>query len=145
MKRLLLLVTLTALCASMLAGCYRPFGAEPDRYPVSEHPNVYTLGWLRNDFYLQDAPVVTPEQGNRPMSVTVAVRLREAAWEDPIACQYRFMFFDERGVPLDPDPTWQFRIIEPRVSTYLQAGAPDIGAVDWHCEIRQNRVEADVR
>lgn len=145
MKRTMLLMVLALFCTTLLVGCYRPFGAEPDRYSVSKHPKVYTLGWLRNDFYLMGAPIETHEQDGKPMKVSVTVRLREAAWESPIACQYRFVWLDAQGAPLDPDPTWQYRMVEPRVRTVLQGSAPDIGAVDWWCEIRQNRVDGKQR
>lgn len=143
MKRTMLFVIPALLFSTLLAGCYRQYGTEPDRTPVAEYPKIATLGWLRNDFFQFDAPIVTPEQGNRPMQVTVSVRLKELAFEERIACQYRFIFFDERGVPLNPEPMWHFRLIEPRVATYLQAGAPDTGAVDWRCEIRENLDEED--
>ena len=45
------------------------------------------------------------------------------------------------GQALDPDPTWHYRAIEPKVKTILQGSAPDIGAVDWRCEIRKDRAE----
>jgi len=141
MKRTMMLVIPMLLCTVLLTGCYRPYGAQPDPMPSAQYPKIVTQGWLRNDFYEFDAPDVTPEAGNRPMSVSVYVRLKEFAWEKSIDCQYRFIFLDEHGAPLDPDPTWHYRQIEPRVITTLQGSAPDIGAVDWRCEIRQDRRE----
>lgn len=146
MRRLMMLVIpVTLLCAMTLVGCYKPWGAMPDKYPKQKHPKIYTQGWLRYDFYEFDSPAVVPEEDGRPMSVTVFVRLLELAWEKPIACQYRFIFLDENGVPLDPDPSWRYRQIEPRSVTPLTGSAPDIGAVDWWCEIRQNRVGEEAR
>lgn len=126
--------------AVALPGCYRPYGAQADRYPDDRYPQIVTLGWLRNDFFYNQ-PVVIPERDGRPMRVSVNVRLKEFAFEKAIPCQYRFIFLDEVGIPLDPDPAWQYRKIEPRVITNLQGFAPDIGAVDWRCEIREDRVE----
>ena len=145
MKTTHLLIAPALLCTTMLAGCYTPYGAEPDRIPVAAHPKIVTIGWLSHDFFEFDAPAIKPEVGNQPMKITVSVRLKEWQWEKPIQCQYRFIYFDKDRMPLDPDPAWQFRQIEPRVATYLQGSAPDIGAVDYQCEIRQVRQNERVR
>lgn len=133
-----LFVIAPIIAATLLTGCYRPFGAQRDRWPDDLYPQIVTIGILRNDFFYNQ-PVVTPEQDGKPMSVSVNVRLKEGANENSIACQYRFIFFDERGVPLESEPAWQYRMIEPRINTNLQGFAPDLGAVDWNCEIRKDR------
>lgn len=138
MKLLMMIPMLAAIL--MMTGCYTPGHAEADPIPDAKYPKVVTTGWLDNDFYV-DAPIVVPEQDGRPMRVTVEVRRLEPAWNRELPCQYRFIFLNEHGEALDPDPAWQYRSIEPKVKTILTASAPDIGAVDWRCEIRKDRAE----
>lgn len=139
MKRFAL--TAPALMALlMLAGCYTPGSASTDPLPDAKYPKVVTFGWLDNDFYV-DAPIVVPEEDGRPMRVTVEVRRLEPAFNRELPAQYRFIFLNQYGEPLDPDPAWQYRAIEPQVKTILQGFAPDTGAVDWRCEIRKDRAD----
>lgn len=136
-----LMMTLPMIAAVlMMTGCYTPGHAGVDPVPDSEYPRVVTTGWLDNDFYV-NAPIVVPEDQSRPMRVTVEVRRLEPASNRELPCQYRFLFFNEFGEPLNADPAWQYRSIEPKVKTILQGSAPDIGAVDWRCEIRKDRAE----
>lgn len=139
MKRTTLIVP-ALLGLLTLGGCYTPGHADPDPVSNAQYPKIVTLGWLDNDFYF-DAPVVVDEAGGKPMSVSVGVRRLEPAWNRELPCQYRFIFLDHNGQALDPDPTWNYRSIEPKVKTILQASAPDIEAVDWRCEIRKDRSE----
>jgi hypothetical protein len=126
--------------ALLMTGCYTPGAADVDPLPDARYPQVVTYGWLDNDFYV-DAPIVVPEQNGQPMRVTVEVRRLEPAFNRDLPSQYRFIFLNEFGEALDPDPAWQYRAIEPKVKTILQGSAPDIGAVDWRCEIRKDRAE----
>ena len=137
-----LLLTIPMLAAAiLLTGCsYSPGAADVDPIPDANYPQVVTYGWLDNDFYV-DAPIVVPEKDGRPMRVTVEVRRLEPAFNRELPSQYRFIFLNEYGEPLDADPAWHYRAIEPKVKTILQASAPDTGAVDWRCEIRKDRAE----
>ena len=138
MRRLMIVPMLAAVL--MMTGCYTPGHADIDPIPDAKYPKVVTYGWLDNDFYV-DAPIVVPEDNGRPMRVTVEVRRLEPAFNRELPSQYRFIFLKENGEPLAPDPTWHYRAIEPKVKTIMQASAPDIGAVDWRCEIRKDRAE----
>lgn len=124
----------------MMTGCYTPGHAGVDPLPDSKYPQVVTYGWLDNDFYV-NAPIVVPEVDNRPMRVSVEVRRLEPAFNRELPSQYRFIFLNQYGEALDPDPAWQYRAIEPKVKTILTGSAPDIGAVDWRCEIRKDRAD----
>lgn len=136
--RLLAPLFVTAL---VLAGCrYTPGYAKEDRLADEDYPQIVTMGVLHNDFFFSP-PVVTPQQGNKPMSVSVDVRRKEPRWDKDLPVQYRFIFLDGAGVPLNPNPTWQWRMVSPRVKTNLQGFAPDIGASDWRLEIRKDQVE----
>lgn len=140
MNRLIPIFALTL--ATLATGCsYTPGHADPDPIPSKQYPKIVTLGWLDNDFYY-DAPIVKQEEATgKPLKVSVSVRRLEPAWNRELPCQYRFIFFDEDGAALDPDPTWHYRSMEPKVATILQGSAPDSGAVDWRCEIRKDRAE----
>lgn len=138
MRRLMILPLLCAVV--WMTGCYTPGHADVDPIPDAKYPKVVTYGWLDNDFYV-DAPIVVPEDNGRPMRVSVEVRRLEPAFNRELPSQYRFIFLDSNGEALDPDPTWHYRAIEPKVKTILQGSAPDIGAVDWRCEIRKDRAE----
>ncbi|MEM9345091.1 MAG: hypothetical protein AAGB26_00610 [Planctomycetota bacterium] len=127
--------------ALLMTGCsYAPGSADVDPIPDVKYPKVVTYGWLDNDFFV-DAPIVVPEQAGRPMRVSVEVRRLEPAFNRELPSQYRFIFLNEYGEALDPDPVWQYRAIEPKVKTILTGAAPDTGAVDWRCEIRKDRAE----
>ncbi|MEM6257571.1 MAG: hypothetical protein AAF711_16285 [Planctomycetota bacterium] len=127
--------------ALLMTGCsYAPGSADVDPIPDATYPKVVTYGWLDNDFFV-DAPIVVPEQDGRPMRVSVEVRRLEPAFNRELPSQYRFIFLNEYGEALDPDPVWQYRAIEPKVKTILTGAAPDTGAVDWRCEIRKDRAE----
>lgn len=138
MTRSLLVVCVLA-AALLQSGCsYAPGSAEPDPIPDAAYPQVVTMYGL-HDMFFYAAPSVAPEADGRPMSVSVPVRLRRTGRD--IACQYRFLFFDATGRPLDPEPTWHYKNIPPRVQVFLEGSASDIGAVSWRCEIRPDRVE----
>lgn len=123
--------------AALFAGCkYSPGTPAVDRMPGTLYPQIVTLYGLDRGNLIADAPRVTPES-DRPMSVTVPLRTKRR--EIPV--QYRILFLDARGVPIDDDPHWQYAFLQPRARTFLTANAPDIGAVDWICEVRPDRVE----
>ncbi|MFK7788272.1 MAG: hypothetical protein AB8C95_02110 [Phycisphaeraceae bacterium] len=138
MRSLMMLPMLAGIV--LMTGCYSPGSADVDPLPDAKYPKVVTFGWLDNDFYV-DAPIVVPEDNGRPMRVTVEVRRLEPAFNRELPSQYRFIFLNQYGEPLDPDPMWQYRAIEPQVKTILQGFAPDTGAVDWRCEIRKDRAD----
>lgn len=130
----------TLTLALLLNGCYAPGSADPDRLPDSRYPQIVTYGNLVNQFFFNQ-PIVTPEKDGVPMSVSVNLRLKEGYTSKEVPCQYRFIFLDARGTPLDADPAWQYRNFPPRINVNLQGFAPDTGAVDWLLEVRRDRVE----
>lgn len=140
MTRLAFIIPMLLLSTLMIGCRYTPGSASPDRLPDAEYPQIVTLGDLKRQFFY-GPPVVVPERDGRPMRVNVEVRLKEMSWESDIPCQYRFIFLDQDGVALDPEPAWRWRNIPPRVKVTLQGSAPDIGAVDWRCEIRRDLVD----
>lgn len=134
------LIALTLLTTLASLGCYRPGYARQDPIADEDYPRVVTYGILHNDFFYSP-PVITPQEGNRPMSVSVDVRRKEPRWDYDLPIQYRFIFLDGAGVPLESDPAWQWRNVPSRVKVNLQASAPDIGASDWRLELRKDKVE----
>ena len=126
--------------AFLFTGCtYAPGTPDPETLPGTAYPQVVGLDGLDDRELLLDAPRVAPETDDgRPMSVTVPIRTKI---RKEIPVQYRFKFLDERGLPIGEEATWQYALLQPRARTFLTGNAPDIGAVDWLCEIRPNRVE----
>ncbi len=117
-----------------------PGAAEPDPLPASAYPQIAALGGL--DGYLAyDKPVVN-RPADRPMNVSVPIRLKSDAG---LKTQYRFIFFDQNGRPLEPDPTWQFTFLPARAQAFLEGSALDTDAVDWRLEVRPSLEESPER
>ena len=130
---------LSALFAvALFAGCaYSPGTPDPDPLAGTAYPQIVGLYGLDRGELLVDAPRVAAED-DRPMSVTVPIRTKI---RKEIPAQYRFIFLDERGIPIGEPGAWRYALLQPRARTFLTGDAPDLGAVDWLCEIRPNRVE----
>ena len=137
MKRSTLL--LPVLFAVLMTGCtYAPGTPDPDPLPGTAYPQVVGLYGLDRGELLVDAPRVAPEDEGRPMSVSVPIRTKI---RKEIPAQYRFIFLNDRGLPIGEPAEWKYVLLQPRARTYLAGNAPDVGAVDWICEIRPDRVE----
>ncbi len=123
---------------ALFAGCtYAPGTPDPDPLAGTAYPQIVGLYGLDRGELLVDAPRVAAED-DRPMSVTVPIRTKI---RKEIPAQYRFIFLDDRGIPIGEPSAWRYALLQPRARTFLTGDAPDIGAVDWLCEIRPNRVE----
>ena len=136
-----LLTLLSALfAAALFSGCtYSPGTPDPDPLPGTAYPQVVGLYGLDRGELLLDAPRIAPEtESGKPMSVTVPIRTKI---RKEIPTQYRFTFLDFNGTPIGEPAEWQYALLQPRARTFLTGNAPDIGARDWVCEIRPNRVE----
>ena len=136
---------LALLVLSLSTGCrYRPDGARPDRVSEQSYPEVTVQDSLRTRIVMS-APTVRNDAGT-PMSVTVPVRYiplrrRVIFGNADVPAQYRFIFLQADGTPLDPDPAWKYITLPPRTQVFLTGAAMDLGATDWRCELRPNDVE----
>lgn len=141
------------LCVGLLAllvlplstGCrYRPDAARTDRVSEQSYPEVTVQDSLRTRIVMS-TPTVRNDPGT-PMAVTVPVRYiplrrRVIFGNADVPAQYRFIFLQADGTPLDPDPAWKYVTLTPRNQVFLTGAAMDLGATDWRCELRPNDVE----
>lgn len=130
------MLMLTLVMLSGLAACkYAPGEAKPDPVSELEYPQVAALGDLKGKLKLSEPPVVSRSDAG-PITVTVAVRV---ASNQEFPAQYRFLFFDEVGQPLEPRPGWAQTILPARTKVYLTGTSLEAEAVDWSLEVRPER------
>ncbi len=129
----LMIVILAGLVT--MGGCdtvKSPETAGPDPLTKAAYPRVAAPADLGKYLYWGQ-PVV--ERGNEqtPMHVEVPVRLRS---DKAVRTQYRFIFFDEKGMPLRPIMEWRYHPLQPRTQTWYAGQATDPAAADWNLEVR---------
>ncbi|QDU70238.1 DUF1425 domain-containing protein [Mucisphaera calidilacus] len=122
---------------SMLAGCQTDPGIKAGWVAGEETSQVIASekdlrGKLRTGKY-----IVKPSTADKPMEVTVPVRLVEG--KKAIAIQYRYQFFLSDGTPVKHDSAWRTAELEPDVQEFLRGSATDYFASDWNLEIRSDR------
>lgn len=124
----------------MLGGCAAPdpyfTPPQPAGDPLPNYPQVVALEGLSMRL-LVDHPMVEASSIERPMRVSVPVRLRGMG--DAANIQYAFQFFDGTGRPLDDGDSWRFVRLESRAQEYIEAGAMSSEAVDWQLTLRLAR------
>ncbi|MEM1185363.1 MAG: DUF1425 domain-containing protein [Planctomycetota bacterium] len=123
------LAVLGASLTLPLAGCGTPPPAVGDDH-VSEYPNVEAAGGLNKFMRVNNVAV---NQQNSILFAAVDVR-----WigKNPVYYEYRFIFFDSRGRPINPDGPWSRGDSEPGSVDYLTANATQPDATDWRLQIR---------
>lgn len=133
MRSLLMIAVAVALFVP-LAGCRTkpPQAARDDRYAGNRYPEVVGIGELGGDLSV-GRPQVTPGP-NPPMRVSVPVRLRR---NEPQAVQYRFIFLDAAGAPVQDQFGWSYLTMQPRVQTFFSGRAVSPDATDWRLELRE--------
>jgi len=126
------------IAASLLGGCYDPVQAPgagmPDPLSADAYPQIVVTDKI-SDYMGFHKPVVNVEPG-KPMSVVVPARLLK---EYAINAQYRFIFFNNAGAPLEPQMGFQYIRMPARVQVFMKGAALDTNAVDWRLEIRSAR------
>ncbi len=133
MKHRPLVFVLTLALLATAACKYRPGEAEVDPLSVEAYPEITVSGVLEGQTLLAEPPNV--QRGdNRPLSISVPLRLRS---RDVVKVQYRFLFTDRSGRPLDNDPGWHFATIRGREKVYLLGSAMDTNANDWQLQVRE--------
>lgn len=98
-----------------------------------EYPQVVVEYGLREYITIAEPRVDKGEI----LKVTVPTRLL-ADEDEQARIQYRFIFFNDRGVPLRDQPDWRYLQLEPRSQVFLSANSTDT-ASEWRLEIRSNR------
>ncbi|MCB9846324.1 MAG: DUF1425 domain-containing protein [Phycisphaeraceae bacterium] len=110
-------------------------GAMADPVPRVNYPNISILDELV-PYVVVSEPIVTkgPDQ---PLRVTVPIRAITRPRE--LNTQYRFIFFDADGRPIEPQQAWQYERLPSRAQRFFEANALDQRAVDWRLEVRPAR------
>jgi hypothetical protein len=110
-----------------------PGSAQPDPLPPVMYPKIEAAEGL-SGFLKFDEPKITSES---PLGVSVPIRAA-TDFED-LNVQYRFIFFDVKGVPIDPDRPWKYTKLASRRQEFLMGNALDSNAKDWRLQIRPAR------
>jgi uncharacterized protein YcfL len=111
-----------------------PYASGHDAYTHEQYPQIEGLARLGN-FMVHGDPIVTYEK-NQAMTVSVPVRVLR---ERDVRAQYRFVFFDERDRPLEPQMDWQYAELPGRTQTVLTATSLQPEASDWRLQVRPTR------
>ncbi|HYE62586.1 MAG TPA: DUF1425 domain-containing protein [Phycisphaerales bacterium] len=135
---LLAIVTMTGIAAG-LGGCKgrpptEPFTPRADHIPLEAYPKITAPAELAQYLAVSDTTV---ERGP-VMKVTTPVRLisRPGEWSK---VQYRYIFLNDRGLPVREQPEWTPVTLEPQQQVFLSQNSLDSDAVDWRLEIRPQR------
>lgn len=125
---------LLGACASDPAK--HPGSAQVDPLPGDQYPKIAALDglsrWIAVSGFEAEPPTAT-----RPIQITTSVRAMTDGQE--LNVQYRYMYFDNRNSPLNPNPDWQYVRLPSRAQVFLRGSAMDTSAVDWRLEIRPAR------
>ena len=119
----------------LLTGCYDPVKApDPglrDPLVIQAYPKITVDRGLSRFLGFSD-PIVeaTPD---KPLNVTVPVRLLE---DYAVNVQYRFIFVDNKGRPIQPEMGFQYIRMPARVQVFFKGAALDTNAVDWFLQVR---------
>lgn len=106
------------------------------RYDTADHyPNV-TL----SERSLQDAlgfqePVISQTPSGL-MRVTIPLRARS---NDELHLEYRFVWLDDEGAPVQPEMNWRPLRLEPRQPQYVSASASSAAAENYNFQVRWGR------
>jgi len=126
--------------AAGVSGCaQRRYSAPPTVVQdPAEYPQVVVspelTGWLA-----ADRPIAAyGENGSGPLRVTVPVRTLVAKGQT-MRVQYRFVFLDKLGRPIQPEGDWHYVRMPANTQRFFEASALDERATDWQLEIRSAR------
>ena len=123
---------------ALAAGCNDPVKAPGavggDPLASSQYAKIAALEGLSPYIVMGTPPRV---ETGPPMRVTCA--LRAATDYEELSVQYRYFFFNAAGVPLNPNPDWQYFRMPSRTESFFSGNALDKTAVDWRLEVRPAR------
>lgn len=131
--------TFVLAAASLLMACQHdpvkaPGAGMPDPLFADEYPQIVVTDQIA-DYMGFHRPVVDVQPG-KPMSVVVPARLIN---DYAINVQYRFIFMDSAGRPIEPVMGFTYMRMPGRVQQFMRGAALDTNAVDWRLEIRSAR------
>jgi uncharacterized protein YcfL len=120
--------------AAMLAGCSKgPIGGRADSAGVYPNVSISSLS-LADKVRLNPANVSETEVGLARLTQPI-----RAAADAGLAIEYRVIWFDRQGRPIEPMMTWRFKRLEPRVREFIEAEASSREAVDYEVQLRWAR------
>lgn len=126
------------LATAFLASChsYAPSSGLGDPYPAPVNdPQISVLSpELRP--WIAFHPAVIDKDPEKPMLVEVPVRNMT---DRQYLVDYRFLFFDDRGLEITPTMGWQMMSMEPRQVVRLRGSALSRDAVSHKLELRWAR------
>lgn len=137
MRRFALIPAFIAALASagLAGGCQStaPIGGQYDE--ARSYPNV-TLSQpsLQKALGFQEPTVSTIENGLKHVTLPVRARSNET-----LHVQYRVLWFDKKGRPIEPKMSWRYTRLEPRQPETLTAGATSAEAADYDFQLRWAR------
>jgi uncharacterized protein YcfL len=111
-----------------------PGYVQQDPLPAEQYPRVDLDASLQTWLVSSTAPRVVP---GPPMAVTYTCRAKTDVEE--LNVQYRYLWFDKNGAPLNDNPTWQYKRMPSRSEVFFTGNATDSTAVDWRLQIRPAR------
>lgn len=127
-------------CGAALVGtaCHSPAPSpgQPDPYPAPENnPQIAVLDPnLQRGIGIQAAVVIPAGEG--PMIVQVPVR---NLTNFEYLVDYRVLFYDERGLEIQPTMSWKMVSLLPKQTANFSANGLDNTARNWRMEIKWAR------
>lgn len=134
------LTVLLLTSAATLAACKAPDISPPAGHgdPVPAPYNDPQISVLSPDLrgWLAFQPAIIEDDGTRPLTVQVPVRnLAERQY----LIDYRFLFYSENGMELEPVMGWRMASLQPKEIVRLKANAMGRDARDYRLEIKWAR------
>jgi len=133
-------LTLSAVLLVPMIGCETHTIHPPTGHadPVSSPENDPQISVLAADLrgWLAFQPAAIDRDGQRPMAVQVPVR---NIAERQYLIDYRFLFYDESGMELQPVMGWTMASLQPKQILRLSGNALSRDAVNYRLEIKWAR------
>lgn len=135
-----MLMLAAGLGLSSLTGCSTDPGIKAGWVAGEETSQVIASDSKLRDKLRTGKYIVRPSSTDKPMEVTVPVRLVKG--DKPVAIQWRYQFFLTDGSPVKHEAAWQTAELEPDVQEFLTGSSTDYFASDWNLEIRPDRSQS---
>ena len=140
-NRLLLAATSSATLtlALGLGGCKQqsttpPYGVSNPSDVMHFDPQIQVLPSDLQGILVFSQAVVIDDEG--PLRVQVPTKNQ---YENLYLVDYRFLFFDENGLQLEPAMNWTMQAFQPRQTLNLSANAMGNNARSWKLELKWSK------
>ncbi len=127
------------VCCVLIGGCKTDTSPSPglgDPYPAPLNDPQITVLAPELQQWLRFSPAVVVKDDRQPMAVEVPVRNTTA---NQYLIEYRFLFFDENGLQLQPTMGWKFQSLDPKQMARLSGKALSEKAESYRLEVRWSR------